>query len=353
MSEFRYNVQFEKLCAALDLGELTAPPAAISGGLLHRMYAVETSTGKYAVKALNPQIMARPTAIPNYLQAEKVVTLAAAVVSAKPAKRVNGTFLQQVAEQYYLVFDWIEGDTLRAPECTETHCRQMGAILAEIHNTDFTAMGKSESSAESPKAIDWNGYLQQGIANQTVWAELMSDTMESLVNWSQKVQEASRVLAGEYVYSHRDLEPKNVMWHQGSPILIDWESAGPIHPRVDLLETAMYWSLNEQGTVDEGKFTAFLAGYNGDKRSERREESIGSEGGNRRNGSVEADWLSVLAFGYLSKLEWLEYSLKRSLGLESTDKEDQAAGTRQVTETIQSLKAYEERVVQLAAWLSK
>jgi Ser/Thr protein kinase RdoA (MazF antagonist) len=334
MREQHYNLQFEKLCKALGLGELTATPEAISGGLLNRMYAVVTTSGKYAVKALNPQIMMRPTALANYLQAEQVVTLVADHLPAQPAIRVNGTFMQQIEGQYYLVFDWIDGQTLQAAECTETHCRQMGAILAQIHNTDFSVMGKSERGAQTPQRIDWRNYLEQGFAQAAVWANLMADTTQQLTLWNETVQEAAKSLAGEQIYSHRDLEPKNVMWRQGNPIVIDWESAGPIHPKVDLIETAIYWSGNEDGTVDKGRFDAFVAGYKGS------------------NGCLEADWSSVLAFGYLSRLEWLEYSLKRSLGLESTDEGDQTAGTEQVTATIRSLIDYENMVSRLASWLN-
>lgn len=335
MSEQHYNLQFEKLCETMGLGKLTATPEAISGGLLNRMYAVATTTGKYAVKALNPQIMVRPTALPNYLQAEQIVTLVAALLPAQPAIRVNGTFMQQIEGQYYLVFDWIDGHILRATDCTEAHCRQIGAILAKIHNTDFSVMGVSKSSFEFPKEIDWRGYLAKGIAQQAIWFEPMGDTIEKLALWNKTVQEAAKSLAEEQIYSHRDLEPKNVMWNQGNPILIDWESAGPIHPKVDLIETAIYWSVKEDGSVDKDRWDAFLAGYTGN------------------NGSLGVDWSSALAFGFLSRLEWLEYSLKRSLGLESTDEADQAAGTEQVTATIRSLIDYDLMISQLASWLNK
>ena len=63
MSEIQYNLKFEKLCNTLNLGALVGVPEAIPGGLLHRMYAVETTQEKYAIKALNPQIMLRPRVI--------------------------------------------------------------------------------------------------------------------------------------------------------------------------------------------------------------------------------------------------------------------------------------------------
>lgn len=37
----QYNLQFEKLCNILQLGEIVDMPKAISGGLLHKMHAVK------------------------------------------------------------------------------------------------------------------------------------------------------------------------------------------------------------------------------------------------------------------------------------------------------------------------
>lgn len=46
MSDIHYNLQFEKLCSVLQLGEIVDVPEKISGGLLHRMYAIQTTTSK-------------------------------------------------------------------------------------------------------------------------------------------------------------------------------------------------------------------------------------------------------------------------------------------------------------------
>lgn len=55
-----YNIQLEMLCKTLQLGELIYEPQELSGGLMHKMLAIQTTTGKYAIKALNPKVMARP-----------------------------------------------------------------------------------------------------------------------------------------------------------------------------------------------------------------------------------------------------------------------------------------------------
>lgn len=63
---------FGKICRQLELGELIAPPEALSGGYMHKMYSLETERGKYALKLLNPHIMRRDSAMANYRQAEKL-----------------------------------------------------------------------------------------------------------------------------------------------------------------------------------------------------------------------------------------------------------------------------------------
>ena len=59
-----------KLFRELDLGEIETPILPVSGGLMHRMYKVVSEGHAYAVKALNPEILARPEARANYEKAE-------------------------------------------------------------------------------------------------------------------------------------------------------------------------------------------------------------------------------------------------------------------------------------------
>ena len=92
MSDIHYNLQFEKLCNVLQLGEIVHVPEKISGGLLHRMYAIKTTKGKYAIKALNPQIILRAEAMQNFINSEEIANIASKSLSALPAKRFNEIF---------------------------------------------------------------------------------------------------------------------------------------------------------------------------------------------------------------------------------------------------------------------
>lgn len=334
MSDIQYNLQFEKLCNILQLGKIVSMPEAISGGLLHRMYAIETTKGKYAIKALNPQIMLRPVAMQNYINSERVANIASNNVPALPSKKFNGTFIQEIDNQFYLVFDWIDGKSLKLNEINKLHCEKIGAILANIHMTDFSNLGIINNWSDNAHLTDWNYYLQKGQENNTVWVNLMLKIIDELYDWNAEANKSARLLAPDMVISHRDMDPKNVMWNQDNPIIIDWESAGYINPMHELTETAFYWSENTIGSIDKERFLAIINGYK------------------KRYGTLHANWKMVLLSGFLDKLGWLEYNLKRSLWIECTDKEEQQMGTAQVSETINSIKSYADTLPKLEKWLN-
>nr|WP_260986977.1 aminoglycoside phosphotransferase family protein [Paenibacillus terrae] len=147
--------EFQKLCHALKLGELQSVPVPVTGGLLHKMYAVGSATGKYAVKALNPQIMTRPTAVNNYIMSERIANYAAKFIPALSAKKFDGESLQRLEDRYYLIFDWTSENSLKHGGIDTTHCEKMGDILAKLHRIDFSVLG-----IETPRFSIYFGGMQ-------------------------------------------------------------------------------------------------------------------------------------------------------------------------------------------------
>lgn len=333
MSEIRYNLQFDKLCEHLRLGELVCVPEGITGGLLHKMYSLQTTQGRYAVKALNPQIMLRPTAMEKYFNSEGIANIAAKHIPALPAKRVDDHFIHEIDNQIYLVFDWIEGKSLKLDEIDIAHCMKMGSLLADIHNTDFSELSISHNRAKHEQLIDWNFYLQKGLESNAVWANLLIENIDKLCHWSAEANRSEKLLASDFVISHRDLDPKNVMWNQDNPVVIDWEAAGYINPTQELIETAIYWAEDLEGNIIKERFLAFIGGYQAKCRVN------------------QANWRTALLSSFLGKLGWLEYSLKRSLMIECTDEEEQRLGTAQAIGTIGAISRYAEVVTEIEEWL--
>ncbi|QHW30266.1 phosphotransferase [Paenibacillus rhizovicinus] len=334
MIDIHIEKALKQLMQALQLGNIIGTPAAVSGGLMHKMYAVETTQGKYAVKALNPQIMLRPEALHNFIRAERIAQLAAADVPALPAKVINGEFLHRTGDRCYLVFDWIDGVRLQPGEVEIEHCISIGGILAAIHRTDFSELAIPQHKGGQASPTDWNTYLRQGQKVHAEWAGRMLGIIDELYSWEDKATQSARRSADDQaVLSHGDLDPKNVMWRHNSPVVIDWEAAGYVQPMLDLTETAIYWSEDEEGDVDQPRFSALLKGYR------------------NRGGVMHADWRSVLEQGFLGKLGWLAYNLRRSLGLECADEDEQRLGTEQAVLTIQVLRRYAERLPEYEKWL--
>ena len=92
------------------LGAIKGEILPVSGGLMHKMFKVQTTTGTYAVKCLNPEIMRRPDAMKNYSEAERLERILEAngipIVSA-----INFDDKKMVSAdgRYYYIFPWQGG----------------------------------------------------------------------------------------------------------------------------------------------------------------------------------------------------------------------------------------------------
>lgn len=200
--------------------------------------------------------------------------------------------------------------------------------------TDFSELQIENDRNYIDKSIDWNYYLHKGQENNSEWVNLLLENINNLYDWTIQANESAKILASNMVISHRDLDPKNILWVQDNPIIIDWECAGYVNPTHELIETAIYWSENETGNIDKERFLTFISTYK------------------NKVGTLQANWRIVLLNGFLGKLGWLEYNLNRSLRIECTDVEEQKMGTLQTIGTINSLKQYAFMTSDLEKWLN-
>ncbi|TDM12887.1 hypothetical protein [Macrococcus lamae] len=95
-----------KLLFNIGINEVYNEPLPISGGLLHKLYKVETNKGIFAIKVLNSEIMSRAEAENNYLLSELYSHAAKqAGINAVCAKLFNRKPWLFVDNHYYMVFD--------------------------------------------------------------------------------------------------------------------------------------------------------------------------------------------------------------------------------------------------------
>ena len=313
------------ICERFSLGQTISEPVRLTGGLLHESWRLQTTTGSYVLKRLNPDIMRRPEARNNFKLSEDVAMQASLYLEALPARRVNDQAVQTIDGSDYLLFDWVDGKTLSTEQIRPIHARHIGVQLGRLHSLSMATTGFSKPNTSSVP-IDWNGYLEEGKRRQSEWLYILMDEQEQLQRIERLAQEAQKQLPVDWIVSHRDLDPKNVLWTMNGPVLIDWESAGLIHRAVDAFETACYWSKRGDDAFDRDRFSAFLEGY-------QTEQTL-----------PIVDWVYIIDISVQGKLDWLNFNLDRSLGKDGIPEAERVLGTEQVLLTIKELQVHDRNL---------
>lgn len=312
---------FDLAAETLKLGKVIEKPVQITGGLMHKMFKVVTDEGRYIIKLLNPNIMKRPTAMDNYKIADNIEELLKQNnIPAVYALIFNGSKMQELNGQYYYVFEWYDGRSLKDNEIKSFHCQRIGGALARIHNIDL----KNESFERNEIHIDWQKYV--GLAkdmNSPVY-DIIKDNVD-LFNYSMtKGNAAIKKIPPVKAICHNDMDSKNVMWFNDEFKLIDLECLGYSSPYLELFELALCWSGYETCNIDFKLFGAFFKAYF-----------------ENTNLDADIDW-EVMYYSNYGRLEWLEYNIKRALMLECDTAEEQQIGISEVKETVEHIIYYDK-----------
>ncbi len=329
----------EQLCIKYKLGLLIKEPVSVSGGLLHRMYHVTTNLGEYAVKVLNPEVMGRPGAMQNMIDSERIANKLKERVTLVAAVEYNGQYVLEADGTYFMIYDWQEGTSVFAPAITAKHCSQIGKVLGRIHVNDIK-VSDVKTNAELRDMYNWEFLLEQAKEQNIECYTVLSENIENLRKWDRAVIVSGQEISKEQVISHRDLDPKNVLWQEAVPYVIDWEAAGYVNPYQELVEVLNYWVVDENGKYDKKKFDALIQSYA------------------LRKDIMHVNWKVILNSGYDGMLGWLHYSLKRALGLVEgertelkTKEADKAESLKQITDTINALNTFEAQSKKMYAWI--
>lgn len=328
------------------IGPVTTTPQPVSGGLMHKVYKVSTLNQTYAVKILNPSIMKRPGVMENMVNSERIAAAFAMklpVVAAKQpvvearrsvvaAINISGSIVVSFQDDFYMIYNWLDGASIFPPAINEDHCHKIGRILGTMHSMNLSLPGITKEH-DYAAIFPWNLYLEKAREQEATWITEYAEVLDSLPIWNEQSNAAKQILSKSMVISHRDLDPKNVMWSQGEPYLIDWEAAGYVNPYQELLEVLNYWADDGCGGLEEGRFKALLQSYREYKSTE------------------QVDWNEVLYSGYSGMLGWLDYSLKRALGMESMEAEERKLGAEQVVGTIATLRQFEQQAQMIQEWV--
>jgi Ser/Thr protein kinase RdoA (MazF antagonist) len=317
---FDLKKYFEKLTNNLNLGDLIEEPSRVSGGLTHKMYKVFTTKGRFIVKLLNPNIMKRPTALNNFATAERFEDiLKDNNIDAIYILTFNKNKMQYIDGQYFYVYVWYDGKSLKDNEIRKCHCENIGNVLAQIHNISIN----KECSNESTKSIDWKYYIDMAKEKKSPIYNMLYDKVELLNKCVEYGNDVIDKMPKCRAICHNDLDVKNVLWIDDEFKIIDLECLGYSNPYLELYSLALSWAGYEACGIDFYLFKTFIDSYFKNSKLNR-----------------DIDW-EVLYYANNSRLEWLEYNIKRALMLETDSEEEQQLGIKEVKETLERIVYYD------------
>ena len=299
------------------LGKIEGHILPVSGGLMHRMFKVQTTTGTYAVKRLNPEIMNRPDVLKNYSEAERLERILeengipiVAALSFGDKKMVS------LGGKYYYIFPWNEGKITDFNNITSKQCHIAGEILGRIHGIDARNVSPEEPILCN---VDFEAFLEDAKAKDSMIAPLLEANMPLLAEAQNKLNEARKSLPAMRAISNDDMDPKNIMWQDGKAYVIDLECLGYSNPISSCLDLSLQWAGTVNGKFNKDNLEAFFKGY------------LSAYD----NGFRSYDELFGIAYTWI---EWLEYNIKRALGMVSTDTNEIRLGEAEAVNTINRIK---------------
>ena len=313
----------EKLVIETKIGTYIKEINKVSGGLSHRMYKVVTDKGIYAIKELNSGVMKKKDAFSNFLFSEKVSEIAIQnKITAVGAMKINNEVITKIDNNYYMIFEWLDGRTLKANEITEKHCEIIGEVLAKIHNIDFNEIEDEKRKNLNLEYYDWNKYIDLAEKNNKVYLNLLKQNAELLYELNEKSIKALRCANENLIISHTDLDRKNVMWQEYKPFIIDWEASGYINPTIELIQVAWYWSGGDVENIDYNKFEILIKSYK-----------------KNYKGNIDKNSEELVYADNYGGLGWLNYNLKRSLCIENNYEQDEIElAENEVVQSINEIK---------------
>lgn len=166
--------------------------------------------------------------------------------------------------------------------------------------------------------IDWHGYVCKAKEEDSEIASLLVENEELLIFVEGELNQARACLPDIRCLSDGDMDPKNVMWDNGTPWVIDLECLDYGNPVSHAMQIALQWSGIVTRKLDVDRMTAFFEGY-----LEAYDNCFRS-------------YSDITGVAY-TWVEWLAYNIQRALG-KCMDEAERELGISEVRNTIAIIK---------------
>jgi len=307
------------VCQLYNLGEVLSQPTHCLGGLLHQNYLLKTSKGQFVIKCLNSIICSNNNDKEMFRSTEHIAEQLSSSICAVKAIKLKNDILTTIADQTIMVFPYIEAAIIPQDKVTTRHVTTIATALAKIHNAAIIQSGLSLSmQLDLDLLINCQDKIKRKCPEIT---EELAVFLPSLNFILEQCRKSESLLAKNLAVSHRDLDPKNVLWDaQDNYYIIDWEYAGLINKTKDVISTAIYWSLKPDFKIDLNSLVSFIKQY----------EINSTTPLNRQE--IEAAFYGLLADWLL----WVELNFRRIVN-DTLSTDERNLGIKEATRSLRAI----------------
>lgn len=254
------------LLSEMAAGFWLGPPLAAEAlhGGANRVWRVGTAHGTFAVH----QLLGVPDGVDIVARCQRIFELEDAALRqgvplAAPVLDVEGSAARRskAVPGAFTVHEWVDGTPLEGRLGPAELYRHLGAALGVLHSLDLPVTPLPGDAVESrPSVAAWQRLAAAGAARGWSWSPILGAAAEEFAETLDLLDRWEADAGGPIVFSHRDLTSANVLERDGRPVLIDWESAGPVARGVEIGRTALD-QLPVGTGLDRRPLQAFVTGY--------------------------------------------------------------------------------------------
>ncbi|WP_238013511.1 aminoglycoside phosphotransferase family protein [Dactylosporangium sp. AC04546] len=241
--------------------------------------------------------------------------LAAGLPMARPVEPVLpglGYAAELAGSGLVRVYEWLDGRDL---DPGDDVAEWLGGTLARLH-----AIEPAERAGPQWYHLDdetrWRAWLDQGERLGRAWVPALRKHLPDVLATAAWV-ERGFARAGDFVLTHRDVEPWNVRMTAAGPVLLDWDGAGPDSAGLELAHAAL---------VFDGGTDRTLRAYR------------------EHGGAVPAQTPDLMVRRVGIRLGRLAGRLQMSLGEQPLGPNDRETLDRSAAERLTGLKAFADEV---------
>ena len=220
---------------------------------------MRTDRGEFAVHAMHGDPGVLADRLDRVLALERAAADAGVPLATPVPDPRTGTAAALLDGEPVVVHHWVDAPQVDLDRSPPALYRHLGASVAAIHGLD-RSLAPGTRLTHLPDEARWRSIAEAAHERGLPWAGDLRDGAAGLAAASAVVEGWDRDAAEPDLVGHRDLTSMNLLDRDGTPVLIDWEDAGPIGAGDELGRTALD-NLGRNGVFDDDLLRTFLEGY--------------------------------------------------------------------------------------------